>query len=254
MRRVCIPVVLLTLCMAVGAWGHAWNNQLFFAVQFPDANVPVVDGNLSDWSVVPDVPYLIGSDLFADPYYGDLIQGEIDVSDMAIRSFWGWNDSNNRLYAMAEVFDDRHIADRAAPDEWWADDAWEIYIDVAHLDPASEQRWEDGSKQSWNLSVPIAADNIGQMLPSHAWRTDPDTSPYWDFGWSFTGEEFGESTYSYEIMMQPFDFIAEDGDLDNSTLSTIEEDQLIHMSMAFDDDDDGGTERTNFWTTTDTGC
>ena len=55
-------------------------------------------------------------------------------------------------------------------------------------------------------------------------------------------------------MMQPFDFIAEDGDLDNSTLSDIEEDQLIHMSMAFDDDDDGGTERTNFWTTTDTGC
>jgi hypothetical protein len=254
MRRVCIPVVLLTLCMAVGAWGHAWNNQLFFAVQFPDANVPVVDGNLSDWSVVPDVPYLIGSDVMADPYYGNLIQGEIDVSDMAIRSFWGWNESSNRLYAMAEVFDDRHVVDRAAPDEWWADDAWEIYIDVAHLDPASEQRWEDGTKQSWNLSVPIAADNLGQMLPSHAWRTDPDTSPYWGFGWSFTGEEFGESTYSYEIWMEPFDFIAEDGDLDNSTLSTIEEDQLIHMSMAFDDDDDGGTERTNFWTTTDTAC
>ena len=66
---------------------------------------------------------------------------------MAIRSFWGWNDNNDRLYAMAEVFDDRHIADRSAPDEWWADDAWEIYIDVAHLD-IEEQRWEDGTRQN----------------------------------------------------------------------------------------------------------
>ena len=42
--------------------------------------------------------------------------------------------------------------------------------------------------------------------------------------------------------------------LDNSPLAELEVDQLIHMSMAFDDDDDGGTERTNFWTTTDGGC
>ena len=92
------------------------------------------------------------------------------------------------------------------------------------------------------------------MLPAHAWRTDPDTSPYWGFGWSFEGEEYGESTYFYEIWMQPFEFIAEDGNLDNSPLAPLEVDQLIHMSMAFDDDDDGGTERTNFWTTTDGGC
>lgn len=253
MRRVWTSVVLLTLCMAVGAWGHAWNNALFFAVQFPDENVPVVDGNLADWAVVPDVPYLIGSEVLADSYYANNEQGEIDVSDMAIRSFWGWNDNNDRLYAMAEVFDDRHVVDRSAPDEWWADDAWEIYIDVAHLD-IDEQRWEDGTKQSWNVSVPIAADNLGQMLPAHAWRTDPDTSPYWGFGWSFEGEEYGESTYFYEIWMQPFEFIAEDGNLDNSPLAELEVDQLIHMSMAFDDDDDGGTERTNFWTTTDGGC
>lgn len=252
MRRVCAVVASLILGTVALTWGHTRNNELFFAVQFPDGNVPVADGNLSDWAVVPDVPYVISSEKFVDMYYGTTTRGEINVSDMAIRALWGWNDNNNRLYLMAEVFDDRHIADRDTPNAWWADDAWEIYVNPQHLSP-TEQNYTNGL-QSWNQSVPIASDNLGQMLPAFAWRENPDNGIHWKFGWSFEGEMYGESTYFYEMWVQPYDFIPEDGSLDDAIRSDLEEEDIVHFSMAFDDDDDGGTQRTNFWSTSDTGC
>jgi hypothetical protein len=232
---------------------HAWGNELFFAVQFPDGNIPVVDGNLSDWDVIPDSPYLIGSANMADMYYGATERGEIDISDMAIRSFWGWNDNNDRLYAMAEVFDNVHVVDRDAPATWWADDAWEVYVDVLHLEPADTQ-YEDGTRWLVGFSVPETAGNIGEALPTFEWRDQNDDGIQWGFDYSFEGEEFGESTYFYELWMQPWDFVSPDGDLDSVEWSDLVEDQLIGMSMAFDDDDVGEQGRHHFWSTSDTGC
>jgi hypothetical protein len=39
------------------ASAHFPPGELLFAVQFPDANIPVVDGNIAEWSVIPQVPY-----------------------------------------------------------------------------------------------------------------------------------------------------------------------------------------------------
>ena len=256
MRKIGIVVAVLTLGVASMAWGHVWGNQLYFAVQFPDENIPVVDGILNDWVPVPEIPYLIGNDVLADMYYGNTVQGEIDVSDMSIRSMWGWNDNNNLIYAMAEVFDDVHIADRDTPNAWWADDAWEIYVDPLHIEP-TEQDQDAGTKTSLNVSFPPGppgTNAIGQMLPPFEWRDEAEDGIQWGIGWGFEGEMYGESTYFYEIWFKPWDFVAPDGDIASVEWSDLEEDQLIHMSMAFDDDDDGGTERTNFWSTSDNTC
>ena len=253
MSRLCILAAVLAVGLASEANAHAWGNQLHFAVQFPDANVPIVDGNLSDWGVVPDDPYLIGNDVFADMYYANTIQGEIDISDMSIRSFWGWNDNNDRLYAMAEVFDDIHVVDRDTPEAWWADDAWEVYIGALHLD-REEEIMEEHKRWYVGVSVPEAAGNIGDVLPSFEWRDDLDDGIQWGFGWSFEGEMYGESTYFYELWIRPWDYLSPDGDLDTIEWTVLEEEKIIGFSMAFDDDDIGGTERTNFWSTSDIGC
>jgi hypothetical protein len=253
MRRVWPLVALLSVGLVTMAESHSRGGELFFAVQFPDANIPAVDGDLSDWAMVPDVPYVIGSELMGDFVYGTGERGEMDVSDMSIRAIWGWNDNNERLYLMAEVFDDVHVADRDTPNAWWADDAWEIYIEPNHLGPEEEGYGYVGGLQSFNMSVPIASDNLGQMLPPHEWKDDIDDGINWGFGWSFEGEIYGESTYFYELWIQSYDFTPEDGNLDGTIFSEFDVEDIIHMSMAFDDDDDGGTERTGYWATTDSG-
>ena len=256
MRRICVLAAMLALGVSSQADAHAWGNQLFFGVQFPDGNEPTIDGDSSDWDVVPDNPYLIGNDLFADMYYGTTTQGEIDISDMSIRSMWGWNENSQLIYAMAEVFDDIHVVDRDEPNAWWADDAWEVYLNPLHQE-RSEQTF--GAEEGWSryyigISVPEAAGNIGDALPGFEWRDKPEDGVQWGVGWSFTGEEFGESTYTYELWMKPWDFVSLDGDLDSIEWTVLEEEKILGMSMAFDDDDIGGTERTNFWSTDDIGC
>ena len=123
MRKIVLSAVL-TMAMALPALAHFPPGEFLFAVQFPDANIPVIDGNHADWGVVPQVPYEIGNDRYSDSVYSKL-RGEIDVSDLSVRQVVGWNDDTNLIYLMAEVFDNVHSRDAETPNAWWADDAWE---------------------------------------------------------------------------------------------------------------------------------
>ena len=107
------------------SFGHAPPGELYFAVQFPDNLVPTMDGDLSDWDVVPIDPYTIRNDRLYSPVADiqPVGRGEIDVSDINIRHLIGWNDSSNKLYYMTEVFDNVHNLDRENPSAFWQDDA-----------------------------------------------------------------------------------------------------------------------------------
>ena len=109
MRKVLLAS-LLTVAMAVPTTAHFPAGELLFAVLFPDANIPTIDGNHADWGVVPQVPYEVGNDKYSDSVYSKL-RGEIDVSDLSVRQIVGWNDNTNLLYFMAEVFDNVHTRD-----------------------------------------------------------------------------------------------------------------------------------------------
>jgi hypothetical protein len=255
MRKYLILLPLLILCLATMAWGHYPPGEFLFAVQFPDENVPTVDGNIAEWSVIPQIPYEVGNDMYSDAVYSK-VRGEIDVSDLSVRQIVGWNDNNNRLYIMAEVFDNVHNADREDPAQFWADDAWEIYINPTHDDGGDDQ--EGGLpytiKQSFNFAMPPIGGNWGQNLPEFEWRTDPFNNDTWQIGFSFEGEEFGESTYFYELWIQPLDFIPEDGDRQAAEETDLEEGQIIAMSWTFGDFDEPGTTYQGFWSTSPNGC
>ena len=253
MRKSLIFLPLLLLCMATMAWGHYPPGEFLFAVQFPDENLPTVDGNIAEWSVIPQIPYEVGNDMYSDAVYSK-VRGEIDVSDMSVRQIVGWNDNNNRLYIMAEVFDNVHNADREDPAQFWADDAWEIYINPTHEDGGEEAGLDYTIKQSFNFAMPPIGGNWGQNLPDFEWRVDPFNNDTWQLNFSFEGEEFGESTYFYELWVQPLDFIPEDGDREAAEETDLEEGQIIAMSWTFGDFDAPGTDYQGFWSTSPNGC
>ena len=71
--------------------------RLLVAVNFPDANVPVIDGNDGEWAPVPLDQYGIFSEsLFSiHGFAGENVdRGGLDASSMQIRHIMGWNDGD----------------------------------------------------------------------------------------------------------------------------------------------------------------
>lgn len=97
------------------AWAHLPEELTFFAVQFPDTYLPDIDGDVSEWDIVPKA-YVIENDDMSRSMIEVLTGAVADLSDLAIRCIVGWNESTNRLYFMMEVFDDVHQADRSDPE------------------------------------------------------------------------------------------------------------------------------------------
>jgi hypothetical protein len=84
--------------MVLSAGAHEPPGEVFLAVQFPDTNVPNIDGYDDDWSAVPlDVYAIPSSQLFSVHGFAgdDVPRGGMDPATMQIRHILGWNDSRN---------------------------------------------------------------------------------------------------------------------------------------------------------------
>lgn len=260
--RKTLASALLAAVVALPALAHFPPGELLFAVQFPDENIPVIDGNHADWAAVPQVPYEVGNDKYSDSVYSKA-RGEIDVSDLSVRQIVGWNDNTNLLYFMAEVFDNVHTRDAEEPNAWWSDDAWEVYVSPTHPEVEGGGAHAPGQeggilKVGYNWSMPPTAGAWGGYNPPFDWVIDPDNNDAWKFAYTFEGEEFGESTYFYEAWIRPFDFIPDDGDREAAEETDLEEGQIIAISWTFGDFDiEGGAVQDDyqgFWSTSPNGC
>ena len=261
MRKIVLSAVL-TVAMALPVLAHFPPGEFFFAVQFPDANVPVIDGNHADWGVVPQVPYEVGNDRYSDSVYSKL-RGEIDVSDLSVRQVVGWNDNTNLLYFMAEVFDNVHSRDAETPNAWWADDAWEIYINPTHAEIDGGGGYAPGQegiiKIGYNFSMPPTAGAWGGYNPPFDWVTDPANNDAWSMAYTFSGEEFGESTYIYEFAVQPISSMPKNNEAteDQVNIHDLSEGETIHIGIIVNEVDGGegeGDNRIGQWGTQVEGC
>ena len=111
---VLLSSVLVVLATASVSRAHLSEGWLYFAVQFPDRYVErnlIIDGDLGDWDIIPDSPYLIGNNQLFDPdQYQQVDRGDIDPLDITIRHLVGWNDTYNQIYIATTIFDNVHNA------------------------------------------------------------------------------------------------------------------------------------------------
>ncbi len=248
----------LITAMSSMAFGHAPPGELYFAVQFPDNLVPTMDGDLSDWDVVPIDPYTIRNDRLYSPVaeIQPVGRGEIDVSDINIRHIMGWNDNANKLYVMSEVFDNIHNADRENPSAFWQDDAWEVEVNPDHT-PTEEHNLEGepANNFSYKWAVPPVEGSYQYYRPVSALEWLVDGSDWVNFGWGFSGEQFGESTYRYELAITPITSLPNDASAtpDQAVVFDLGENEIIHTSITVGDFDEPCTECVlesyqGFWT------
>lgn len=248
----------LITAMSSMAYGHAPPGELYFAVQFPDNLVPTMDGDLSDWDVVPIDPYTIRNDRLYSPVaeIQPVGRGEIDVSDINIRHIMGWNENANKLYVMSEVFDNIHNADRENPSAFWQDDAWEVEVNPDHT-PTEEHNLEGepANNFSYKWAVPPVEGSYQYYRPVSALEWLVDGSEWVNFGWGFSGEQFGESTYRYELAITPITSLPNDASAtpDQAVVFDLGENEIIHTSITVGDFDEACTECVlesyqGFWT------
>jgi hypothetical protein len=103
MKKFVMMLALVGICSS--AFAHIPEGRVFGVFQWPSNNLPVLDGDISEWDAVPD-------ELWIDLDDPDMVAGEGDVgrekdrSDIYFRFAMGWNDETDRLYYVYDRYDD----------------------------------------------------------------------------------------------------------------------------------------------------
>ena len=89
---------------------HVPEGLIFGAWNWPTTHLPNLDGDISEWDVVPENLWLNA----ASEYNGELLTtvvagevgAELNTADLNYRWTSGWNDELDRLYFVYDRFDD----------------------------------------------------------------------------------------------------------------------------------------------------
>src|SRR6266705_2549439 len=97
-----VKTILLFFVLSASAWGIARPGIEYKIFQFPADNIPRIDGDPSDWSIVPET-YSIGMDQLKETAKG--LGFHYDKKDLDVKVKVGWVKGLNRLYFLYEAYD-----------------------------------------------------------------------------------------------------------------------------------------------------
>jgi PKD repeat protein len=103
----------------------ARNGEVFKIFQFPQNQMPRIDGKAEDWDIVPD-SYVYGNEMLKDTEDG--LGSDIDTGDLDVKVSVGWVKGLNRLYFLYEATDDFWDFGRFN-DKGYLNDILEIVVD-----------------------------------------------------------------------------------------------------------------------------
>ena len=181
-------LLIVAAMMGLGrAQAHIPLDSVFGVWQWPSHTLPVMDGDLSEWEVVPDYLWLDPLTSLADSGY-PLFQMDGpagDASDLTVRLAVSWNDEHDRLYFAQERHDDVFDRDGAEPPGiCGGDDAVEIFLDADH---GGEREIYSSSDEATGRDVQIGL-----------WRWPPigDGAHDWNWMWTSSATWHDKEPYS----------------------------------------------------------
>lgn len=262
-------LLLLILGLASRMFAFDRPDVTFQIFQFPRDQIPRIDGDTSDWAIVPE-SYIYGSDQIVDD---NGRHPTPDPENLDIKVRVGWVKGLNRLYFLYEAYD--NYWDFGLPG--LHNDTFEIMvdgdasggplIDQAHRDIWSAEevgapgeafaRDERLSRTAAHWAAHgVHAQNYHIFTPAR----DKDWAMAWgsntwikEFPWSnavcrydFEPGESGRITL--EFWVTPFDYAGPEGP-ERAIESVLEENKIIGLSWCIIDYDDENARGNNgFWT------
>ena len=224
----------------------------FKIFQFPANQIPRIDGNPDDWSIVPD-SYVIGTDQLRDTVMG--LDDKRDPANLDVRVKVGWVKGQNHLYFLYEASD--NYWDFARDD--LHNDIFEVVIDgdlsggplIRQMHPNKQLREQFNGHaafhgvhaQNYHIFTPARDKDWAMVWGTQPWVKD---LPFANAAYNYKFNPGEKGKLILEFFVTPFDFAPPDPS--RAVATKLEENKRIGMSWAVLDYDDEKSERyTGFW-------
>ena len=129
MRKLFALAAAALMLTSTASMAHFPEGQIFGAWQWPSDQLPNLDGDISEWNVLP-------AELWIDIFQTEVAEGdigrEIDPANLNFRVAVGWNDELDRVYYVYDRFDDIWDRDAGGFGCCGQDDSIEIFLDSDH--------------------------------------------------------------------------------------------------------------------------
>ena len=217
--------------------------------QFPADRIPRIDGDASDWAMVPET-YSIGLDQMHDDGRED---HRPDAKDLDVHVKVGWVKGLHRLYFLYEAYD--NFWDFADPG--LHNDTFEIVVDGDYsggpLIPRFRNHGEQSEMDAHFSMHGVQAQNYHIFTPSEgkdwalAWGCQPwdKELPYANHAQTYTFKHGQPGSYVLEFYITPFDYAGCEGP-QRAVESLLTENKVIGLSWAVMDYD-GPAANHSFW-------
>lgn len=221
----------------------------FMIYQFPMEHTPSIDGEFSDWEIVPDSFY-IGSDQLVNTVHA--VGEEQDPADYDLKVKVGWVNGLNRLYFYLEAYDDYWDFDDPA----LAQDIFELVVDAdlsggtfinaenLHKERLSTQelhfKGHGAHAQNYHIFTPVKDKDWAMIWGNATWIKD---YPHMQVAYDHQLEPGDSGILKMEFYITPFDYAAQEG-FDQSAVSNLQENELIGLSWLTIEYDGTGKKET----------
>lgn len=236
-------------------YAAARNGKVFKIFQFPRDQMPRIDGDKSDWDIVPE-SYTYDTSFLKDTEdgHGD----NIDPEDLDVKVTVGWVKGQNRLYFLYEAYDDFWDFERFNP-VGYLNDIFEIVVDgdlsggpfiynplipeakkwgnhPAHI--KNHLTFSGYHAQNYHIFTPPVNNAWALIWGSQPWIAEFPYANY-AFDYDFNHGESGHLTL--ELWITPFDQAPFEGP-EKSVVSQLIEGKYIGLSWSVLDFDGGKRE------------
>jgi hypothetical protein len=223
----------------------------FQVFQFPKNRIPRIDGDFSDWDIVPDSYVVPMEEMWDD---SGKHQG-IDKSTLDIKVKVGWVEGLNRLYFYYEAYDNFWDFNQLQ----LRNDTFEIVVDADLSGGPHTDEFRLNSEVLSRTDAFFALQNVHAQnyhimtppTPGKAWTMVWGVQqwlkelPYANYAYKYDFKHGESGTLKFEFYITPFDFASPEGPA-RSTESRLYEGKKIGLCWAVIDYD-GGRGNDGFW-------
>jgi hypothetical protein len=224
----------------------------FRIFQFPADRIPRIDGQVDDWSFVPE-SYAIGMDQLQETVFG--IGDKHDKTNLDVKVKVGWVQGQNHLYFLYE-----------ASDNYWDfthddlhNDIFEVVIDgdlsggplIRQMHPNIDLRnkldthflFHGVHAQNYHIFTPAQQKDWAMVWGSQPWIKD---LPFANAAYNYNFRHGENGKLVLEFFVTPFDYAPPERS--RAIQTTLQENKVIGMSWAVLDYDDEKAKRyAAFW-------
>ncbi|SMO53940.1 PKD domain-containing protein [Gracilimonas mengyeensis] len=248
-KRILPILLVLAAVLQTTLMAQSRPDTTFKIFQFPADQIPRIDGDVSDWDMVP-ASYEIGTDQLVDDN-GNYT--EPDSSTLAVKVKVGWVEGMNRLYFLYEAEDDFwHFNETGLKN-----DTYEIVVDADLSGGPLIDRFHPNTRigkwdayfsfhgvhaQNYHIFTPPVDKDWTLAWGPQSWIKD---LPYANAAYDFNFEHGDSGKLTLEFWITPFDYAGAEGP-GRAVKSKLYENKLIGLSWAVLDYDEGGGQ-DGFW-------